>query len=457
MIQPKLIRSAASREGEVDLKKACECCGQTGFRGKKGDMIFCDACDDAYHFKCLSPMLSEAPEDFWVCPNWPACQEKEEEGAAVKRPRLGQGAATYEHLLPPRMDKSGLRRAAGLDTGQFPTSEFLDQLLEFRWAPRTARSYEAASQRFVEFCDEGRLTTQDLESLCLYAVRRLQRGVASGTIRREIIGIRQKRKFAYGCEERLQQTLRVVERLADVPSESRLPMTPDLMRALRRTIGTWASRSRYAEDIRRRDWGFYLLGFLGFFRGSELTQLLWAHLRFEWRKGSEVRTTGAPEAPGDRSQWMPEAVQVHVVISKTDPDAKGQVVRVAAKTRGDDLNASECPFRMLRDLWARRRPGAAHVFANPADGGGLTTNTMLGRLKRYMAQLLSDPKQARRYGLHSLRRGGATAAYRLGATKQEIQRIGRWKSDVVFLYTAVADEDALAVTQRVLEGLNLEE
>lgn len=446
-------QTAASKAGLVDQARPCRECGEVSATGPRGDMIQCDACDDAYHFKCLRPHLHEPPDGLWACPRWPGCQARAPTAAGSKRPLE---EPTYNFLRAPRLDKAGRRKAAGLETMGFPTRADLDRIVEFRWAPRTKQAYERTHKVYQDFCTEGGLEARELESLCLFALRRLQQGACASTIRRDLTAVRQMQPLWRGDEARLTLTLRAVGRLADVPDEKRLPLTPEHLRQLRRVISSWETRAAHAKERRLRDWTFYLLGFVGFFRGSELVALEWSHLRFIWRRGEREWTTATPLPPTECPQAEPREVHLHVVASKTDQVGQGQLVRVAAKARTAELRDFECPFRLLRNLWKARPREAKHVFADPANGKGITTNTMLGRLRRYLAQVFQgQPGAEKLYGLHSARRGGATHAFRSGVSMPAIKKHGRWKSDVVFLYTVVSDQEALDLSVKLLGDLDL--
>ena len=142
---------------------------------------------------------------------------------------------------------------------------------------------------------------------------------------------------------------------------------------------------------------------------------------------------------------------VHIVESKTDRAAEGQLVQIAA--RESEAETYLCPVRTVRFLFGLRRQGQAHVFAearenlNPA---GLSESTIRSRLKDYLAVFMPAEK-VRRLGSHSLRKGGATAAVQAGVPIRLIKLQGRWKSDAVFLYTLVSDDEALAVSNMVLQ------
>ena len=60
-----------------------------------------------------------------------------------------------------------------------------------------------------------------------------------------------------------------------------------------------------------------------------------------------------------------------------------------------------------------------------------------------MAAAGRDPA---RYGAHSLRIGGATAALAAGVSPQLIRMMGRWSSDIYEIYCRMSMEAALGVT-----------
>lgn len=55
------------------------------------------------------------------------------------------------------------------------------------------------------------------------------------------------------------------------------------------------------------------------------------------------------------------------------------------------------------------------------------------------------------WGLHSLRRGGATAAVRAGMTPQQIRTHGRWASDCWTVYAILSRQQVLQVAQAVAD------
>jgi integrase len=70
------------------------------------------------------------------------------------------------------------------------------------------------------------------------------------------------------------------------------------------------------------------------------------------------------------------------------------------------------------------------------------------RLKKALAKIgVPHPEL---YAAHSLRRGGATHAARIGVPMRLIQVMGRWKSDAVRLYMYASPEQILQQSRLLL-------
>jgi hypothetical protein len=83
----------------------------------------------------------------------------------------------------------------------------------------------------------------------------------------------------------------------------------------------------------------------------------------------------------------------------------------------------------------------------------LRADTMSGRLQLYLKTLAQIHPELRidvkRYSAHSLRRGGATAAWLSGVPREVLAVHGRWKSDAVDLYLVADTLHKLRVTQQI--------
>ena len=76
-------------------------------------------------------------------------------------------------------------------------------------------------------------------------------------------------------------------------------------------------------------------------------------------------------------------------------------------------------------------------------GQPITVNQVRAAVKQLMAMLGLD---AKRFGAHSLRIGGATAALAANMSPAAIRAAGRWSSDVYVLYTRASRLAALSVS-----------
>ena len=80
------------------------------------------------------------------------------------------------------------------------------------------------------------------------------------------------------------------------------------------------------------------------------------------------------------------------------------------------------------------------------DGAAVTVGNLRRVIKQLMEQLGLDP---RRFGAHSLRIGGATAALAAGLSPAAIRAAGRWGSDVYQLYTRLSAEAAYGLAPTI--------
>ena len=84
-------------------------------------------------------------------------------------------------------------------------------------------------------------------------------------------------------------------------------------------------------------------------------------------------------------------------------------------------------------------PHERPLFRNTASGAAFRVSDVRRVVKWMMAKLGLDPS---RYGAHSLRIGGATAALAAGVSPAQIRLLGRWSSDVAELYMRMTRQAA---------------
>lgn len=90
-------------------------------------------------------------------------------------------------------------------------------------------------------------------------------------------------------------------------------------------------------------------------------------------------------------------------------------------------------------------PASAPLFCH-ASGAMITVDELRDVVKAAMEAAGRDP---RRYGAHSLRIGGATAALAAGVPPQLIRLLGRWSSDVYQIYCRMSSQAAIAAGQQL--------
>ena len=84
-------------------------------------------------------------------------------------------------------------------------------------------------------------------------------------------------------------------------------------------------------------------------------------------------------------------------------------------------------------------PHERPLFRNAASGAAFKVSDVRSVVKWMMAKIGLDPK---RFGAHSLRIGGATAALAAGVSPAQIRLLGRWSSDVAELYMRMSRQAA---------------
>jgi site-specific recombinase XerD len=90
-------------------------------------------------------------------------------------------------------------------------------------------------------------------------------------------------------------------------------------------------------------------------------------------------------------------------------------------------------------------PGSAPLFCH-SSGAMITVDELRDVVKAAMEAAGRDPA---RYGAHSLRIGGATAALAAGVPPQLIRLLGRWSSDVYQIYCRMSSQAAIQAGQQL--------
>ena len=202
----------------------------------------------------------------------------------------------------------------------------------------------------------------------------------------------------------VKQTLAGAKRIRAHKTQKKEPITPEILQDL---VKRFAGNEAPLTDVRVV--AICLLGFAGFLRFSEIEML----------KESDV-------------QIFQEHMEIFIESSKTDQYRDGAWISISRS------NSATYPVAMLERYIAMGSVGAAsdmHLFRgivhtksgeNLRQKGGLSYTCMRELLLQKLAELGLDAKQ---FGLHSLRSGGASAAANAGVPDRLFKRHGRWRSE----------------------------
>lgn len=281
----------------------------------------------------------------------------------------------------------------------------------------TQSSYNSAARSFIQFAlnyhrlgPDGSLLPASEETLMLFATF-LAYTLRPQSIKVYLFGVRNLH-LEHGFSDplvdtlQLRRLLRGIKRLKGSRTDTRLPITPSLLR----TFHSFLLPSSYDHTI---FWAAMLVAFFAFLRSSELLALRYCDIH--------------------RTQ---EGYQLTIPVSKTDPFRRGATVTL---TRSADhvLCAVTALDRLLATSTTRQGP----VFQ--FWGGVPLTRPRLNALIRELASRSGLPPG--RYSSHSFRIGAASAAAAAGVPDWKIQALGRWSSDCYKRYIRLPDAEAARI------------
>ena len=220
----------------------------------------------------------------------------------------------------------------------------------------------------------------------------------------------------------LQRIIAGMRRLRGEPdSKERCPITKDVLLRLLPLFNcaTRGGMTMYAA---------FCLAFAGFLRAGEFTYSArdWEH-DDEFHKWFLTRRS---------VRFHDDHIELILPASKTDPFRQGVALTIAAT--GDEACAVTALGRLFRDWPA---PLSAPLFQI---GGSFTRQRLTGTLR----ETLAAEGIHGNYTGHSFRRGAATSAREAGLSEDEIQLLGRWKSDSYRLYIVTHPARILAASRR---------
>ncbi len=323
-----------------------------------------------------------------------------------------------------------------MDIGRL--EEMVGSFIDSSVAPSTARVYATGQRRYLAFCKSAVFTPLPAteHQLCLFVAHLVEGGLQHSSIKGYLSAIR-RLQIIGGLGDPftaswplLECTLKGIKReqarSRATRSCSRLPVTPPILRLLRRF---WEKELHNPDCIML--WAACCTCFFGFLRSGEVT----------------VPSLKDYDAEGHLSEGdvtldsvtKPSVVRVVIKASKTDPFRKGVAVYLG-KTDND-----LCPVAALTAYMAvrGRSPGPFFRF---------TSRVPLSReqlVKRMREALQPSGMDVSKYSGHSFRIGAATVAAAVGVEDSLIKTLGRWQSSAYLLYVRIPRERLTAVSKRL--------
>ena len=226
--------------------------------------------------------------------------------------------------------------------------------------------------------------------------------------------------------EQLLRGIKVVVAKKGGKGRPRLPITPPILRMLRKA---WLTGDANYDSVML--WAACSLCFFGFFRSGELTS------PSENSFDPSVHLSFQDIAVDDKDN--PTVLRVHLRASKTDPFRTGVDVYVG-KT-GDEL----CPVTAMVNYLSKRGGEDGPLFYY-SSRKFLTRESLVTRIR---AALGVSGLDASNYSGHSFRSGAATTALEAGISDATIQMLGRWKSDAYKRYIRTPREQLASLSARL--------
>ena len=205
---------------------------------------------------------------------------------------------------------------------------------------------------------------------------------------------------------------------------TRLPIQKDLLRVILDTVQKSDSDQPYLSRLYS---ALFSTAYFGLLRIGEITSgshpILARDVHIAHNKEKILLILRTSKMHGQGSK--PQLVKINSRQSKRAEKAK--------MNKSQFVSQQWCPYRLLRDYIAVRGP--YHKQNEPmfilSGGAPVTPQLMRSCLKRMLTQAGFDKDY---YSVQSLRSGRATDLLKLGISVETIRKLGRWKSNAVFMY-----------------------
>ena len=300
----------------------------------------------------------------------------------------------------------------------------------------TKKGYGSYAKKYLSFCKDRKLGITAQSSLCLHMIEECKRGLSRGTLTKTIpaavsdtfrFGSKSPTRSLDGNNVLLKQVKETIKRLTPKPGQKK-PISRDQL------LQMVEAMKPEGDATEVRDVCILVFMFVGFLRESEAMQLLFSD------KSIMVQL--------EEGMDLGESLVLIIRKSKTDKYSENATIILAA-CPGNKL----CPVMWAKRLLRWRCPGA-RLFTGTGGGkpmgSALADNKPHFIIKKWLKVI--GVQDTSRYGSHSLRRGGCSAAMLAKVNLHTIKRHGRWKSDAVYLYMVDDMEAKLNLSRAVVFG-----
>ena len=307
---------------------------------------------------------------------------------------------------------SGVLQLPGeLDPVQFREPELaklaraLPTILVQHRAPGTVRTYISSFNLWKEWAKgyNAPYLPADVTHFALYLVFLIQQERSLSTVNSAIYGVNWVHKICGHAElaahPLISQIREAAQRILAKAPKRKSPLSTEVVKSI-------LSRLADGNLAELQVAAFVALGFFGFLRWDDLTQLSLDCLKFETthlavflekRKNDQFR----------QGSW--------VMISRSAVEPCPVQIIQSFIDKGRHVNSSKLFRKILH---------SKNGFSLRADPMSYSRANEL-----FKAELKKEGLDTKSYGLHSLRAGGATAAAALGVPDRLFQRHGGWRSE----------------------------
>lgn len=306
------------------------------------------------------------------------------------------------------------------------------------FADATRRAYRTHRKTYLSFCNLAKVTPipATTSHLCLYAAYLARFLVPQSIVcYLNFVGLLHKEAGLgnpFDNNWTLQSVMSGIKRMKSVAPTPRLPMTPQILLAIR-------GRLNLAHSYHASFWAICLTAFFGLFRKAHL--LPTSGKTFDCSKHFTRMDFQRHE-----HQYI-----VHVRWSKT--------IQFQERTLHIPLVACPtsplCPVAAIDHalMFTLSRPPHSQVFGYTSPRGTFhhfTYKRFMRSLHKVLTELGISSGQ---FGSHSFRRGGASLALEAGVPLDTISIMGDWKSDSMFLYLHMPLSQRLAAQHTIVSHL----